>query len=149
MTLGLAQFFTVKSAGGTTLYRWQNFWNNQTVDGHTFLPFQAEAIFSRLTPSSDSLSISLPISSTLLSVVEQGLIQYYVGVVDLYQFSPTAAGTPPATKLLVARYTGEFSSAEIADSSITLTIGSNLDSTESQVPLRKFTTTLAGRPPKL
>jgi len=148
-TVGLAQFLTVSDASGTALHRWQNFWINQTVDQHIFLPFQAESIFSRITASSDSLNIVLPISGNLLSIVDAGLLQYYIGQVDLYQFLPTAAGLPPASKSLIASYTGEFVSAEVTSTSIGLTIGSNLDSTESQVPIRKFTSTLAGIPPKL
>lgn len=148
-TIGLAQFLTVTDANGSVLHRWQNYWINQTVDQHTFLAFQADSIFSRLSPGSDSLSILMPISASLLSIVDAGLLQYYVGKVDLYQFLPTANGTPPGAKETIASYTGEFVSAEITADSISLSIGSNLDSTESQVPIRKFTTTLAGSPPKL
>ena len=148
-TIGLAQFFTVNNVSGSVLHRWQNYWINQTVDQHTFLAFQADSIFSRLSPGSDSLSILMPISASMLGIVDAGLLQYYVGRVDLYQFLPSADGTPPAARTLIASYTGEFVSAEITANSISLLIGSNLDSTESQVPIRKFTTTLAGSPPKL
>lgn len=149
MTIGLAQFFTVKNASGTVLHKWQNFWVDQTVDTYVFLPFQAEAVFSRSSASSDTLSITLPVSASLLSIVDTGLMQFYVGTIDLYQFLPSADGLPPATKLLATSFTGEFVSADISDLSISLAIGSNIDSTESQVPIRKFTSTLAGIPPKL
>lgn len=149
MTIGLAQFFTVKNADGTVLHKWQNFWVNQTVDTHAFLPFQAEAIFSKSSASSDTLSITMPISASLLPIIDAGLMQFYIGTIDLYQFQPSLDGLPPATKLLATSFTGEFVSAEVLDTTINLAIGSNIDSTESQVPIRKFTSTLAGIPPKL
>lgn len=148
MTIGLAQFLTIKKADGTALYRWQNYWINQTVDSHTFASFQTEALFSVASSGFASLRISFPVSETVLTLIDEGLVQYYLATVDLYQFQPPANGLP-ASKLLIAGFTGEFTSAEVTSSAVNLSIGSNLDSTESQAPPRKFTTALAGTPPKL
>lgn len=149
MTIGIAQFLRVYTQAGTTLNRWQNYWTTTTVDGHSFIPFDGAAIFSRITPSSDALDIVFPISNTILSLVENGLALRYLATLDFYQFTPSTTGTPPATKTKIASYTGEFSSANITDTAVTLSIGTNLDPTEAQVPPRKFTTSLVGRPPKV
>lgn len=148
MTIALAQFLTIKKADGTVLYRWQNYWPNQTVDNHSFAPFQTDALFSAASPEVTSLQIVFPISSLILSLLDEGLNQYYVAQINQYQFQPPKNGLP-SVKTLIAGFTGEFVSAQVSSVSVDLVIGSNIDSTESQVPPRKFTTTLAGTPPKL
>jgi hypothetical protein len=147
--LAIAQFLHVFTPTGATINRWQNFWINTTVDSHTFFAFDGGAIFSRITPSSDSLNIVFPVSNTLLSLVENGLALRYLATLDLYQFVPNADGAAPSIKTKIASYTGEFSSAVVNDLTVTLQIGANLDPTEAQVPPRKFTTSLVGRPPKV
>lgn len=149
MTIGIAQFLRVYTQTGTTLNRWQNYWSTTTVDGHSFMPFDGGAIFSRITPSSDTLDVVFPISNTALSLIENGLALRYLATLDFYQFAPDAGGGQPASKTKIASYTGEFSSANINDTTATLKIGTNLDPTEAQVPPRKFTTSLVGQPPKV
>jgi hypothetical protein len=147
--LAIAQFLHVYTSTGATINRWQNFWVNATVDSHAFFAFDGGAIFSRITPSSDSLDITFPASNTSLSLIENGLALRYLATLDLYQFAPTADGTAPSIKTKIASYTGEFSSATVNDLTVTLQIGTNLDPTEAQVPPRKFTTSLVGQPPKV
>lgn len=147
--LAIAQFLHIYTSTGTTVNRWQNFWVNATVDSHSFFAFDGGAIFSRITPSSDTLSIVFPISNTSLSLLENGLALRYLATLDLYQFVPNSDGTPPSVKTKIASYTGEFSSATVTESTVALEIGTNLDPTEAQVPPRKFTTSLIGQPPKV
>lgn len=95
-----------------------------------------------------SVTISLPVSNDARNLIESGLSQFYVAQVDLYQFLPPASGLP-SVKTLVASFTGEFERATMTALSLDITVGANLDSTESQAPPRQFTTALAGTPPKL
>jgi len=149
MTIAVAQFLRIYKADGTTLKRWQNFWVGLTVDSYTYEPFDGGAIFSRITPSSDSLDIVFPATNEAYSLVENGLALRYLATLDFYQFVPTASGSAPASKTKIASYTGEFSSATVNETTVTLQIGTNLDPTEAQVPPRKFTTSLVGQPPKV
>ena len=148
MTVGLVQYLTIKDALGEVLHKWQNCWVGQTVDGHEFAMFNVPMLISQVSAGAESLSIQLPVSQSNVGIVEVGLQLYHVATVEQYQNTPPVSGTPEA-KQKVAAFTGEFESAEIADISIGLSIGLNLDSTESQLPIRTFTTTLAGSPPKL
>lgn len=148
MTVGLAQFLTVKDAAGRVLHRWQNYWIDETVDGHSFGSFSVAALISKVSSGKESIQIQLPPTQANLALAESGLQGFYTMTVEQYQFLPPATGLPGA-KTKIASFTGECQSAVFDVSSVVLTIGSNLDSTESQAPPRKFTSTLIGSPPKL
>lgn len=148
MTIGLAQYLTIKDAGGNVQRKWQNYWINQAVDGYAFSPFSVAALISKVSSGQESIQIQLPPTKDNLDLVETGLQVFYTATVDQYQFLPPASGLP-ATKTKIASFTGEFQSASLEVSFVSLTVGSNLDSTESQAPPRKFTSTLIGSPPKL
>lgn len=147
--IALAQFFTVQNESGTVLQRWQNYWPNTTVDSHTFLPFNADAILSQVSPGSDSLKIIFPASQQIYVLMNTGFELNYVGKLDLYQFVPPANNGVPEIKDLIASYTGKFIQGTISLTQIELSLGVGLDPTEAQVPPRKFTTSLVGKPPKL
>ena len=148
MTVALAQFLTIQDANGTVLRQWQNHWINQTVDGHEFFPFNCSSLLSKVSSGEMSLSIDLPVATEIFDLIENGLNQFYVARVDQYQFLSPVSGLP-ATKTLVGSFTGEFETAATTATSVQITIGANLDSTETQAPPRQFTTALAGTPPKL
>lgn len=148
MTAGIAQFVTVKNAAGNVLKKWQSCWFDQTVDGHEFAAFNVNALISQVSAGAETLSVEIPVNQENVELVEVGLQSYYIVEVEQYQFIPPISGLP-SSKQKMAAFTGEFQSAEVTDVSISLTIGANLDSTESQVPIRTFTTLLAGSPPKL
>ena len=148
MTVGLVQYLTVKDALGEVLNKWQNCWINETVDNHAFAPFNVPMLISQVSAGAESITIELPVSQNNVNLVQQGLQSYWVATVEQYQYLPPVNGVPQV-KEKVAAFTGEFESAEISDLAIVLVIGLNLDSTESQLPIRTFTTILAGSPPKL
>lgn len=147
--IALAQFFTVQNESGTVLQRWQNYWPNTTVDSHTFLPFDAGAILSQISPGSDSLSIIFPVSQQIHALMTTGFELNYIGRLDLYQFVPPVDNSVPEIKDLIASYTGKFIQGTVGLTQIELRLGIGLDPTEAQVPPRKFTTSLVGKPPKL
>ena len=148
MTVALAQFLTIQDANGTVLRQWQNHWIDQTVDGHEFFPFNCSSLMSKVSSGEMSVTLSFPVSTNVRDLIQNGLNQFYVAHVDQYQFLPPASGLPQA-KTLVASFTGEFETASTTATSMQISVGANLDSTETQAPPRQFTTALAGKPPKL
>ena len=148
MTVSLVQFLTIKNTNGNILRRWQNHWIDQTVDDYEFYPFNCSSLMSKVSSGELSLTVSFPVSTANRELIQDGLNQFFVAQVDQYQFLPPTSGLP-TTKTLVASFTGEFEAASTTATSMEVSIGANLDSTESQAPPRQFTTALAGKPPKL
>lgn len=150
MTIAVAQFLKICDKEGVAIKYSQNYWINETVDGYEFAAFNVSALISSVSAGTETLSIELIASAENLDLVETGLYSAYIARVEQYQLESPAIGSGIyALKTLNAAFTGEFESVVIKESTITLSIGSNLDSTEVQVPPRTFTTTLAGNPPKL
>jgi hypothetical protein len=147
MSIGLAQFLIIKDTGGNVQRKWQNYWISQSVDGYAFAPFSVSMLISKVSDGEESVQILLPPTDDNLTLAELGLQSFYIATVEQYQFLVPDSGLP-ATKTKIASFTGEFQAASLQPSAVTLTIGSNLDSTESQAPPRKFTSTLIGSPPK-
>ena len=91
----------------------------------------------------------MAVSQAIVSLIEDGLANFYFVELLFYQFVPTQTGVPPLTKTLFASYVGELTSASQNETSVTVQIGSSLDPVEAQASPRKFTTTLVGEPPKI
>lgn len=150
MTVGIAAFLTFRQSDySTVVARYQSYWPGQTVDGHGFYPFNANAIVSNATGGQESLSVEFAVTQEIVNVIEAGLGSGYFVELAFYAFTPTASGAPPTSKTLFATFIGELISATQSESSVSLAIGSNLSAVEAQAPPRKFTTTLIGAPPKL
>lgn len=150
MTVGIAAFLAFRQSNYTTIVaRYQSYWPGQTVDSHTFYPFNTSAIVSNASGGQESLNVEFAVSDTILNTIETGLGAGYFVQLSFYQFTPTATGAPPTTKTLFASFIGELINATLNETTISIQIGSSLNPVEAQAPPRKFTTTLIGQPPKI
>lgn len=150
MTIGIASFLAFRQSDYSTIIaRYQNYWSGQTVDSHTFYPFNVNAIVSNATGGQQNLSIDFAASNDIINTIEAGLTNSYFVELNFYYFTPTTNGAPPTAKTLFASYIGELISASQNETSISIKVGSSLNPVEAQAPPRKFTTTLIGEPPKI
>jgi len=149
MTVAIAEFLHVYTSTGTTIYKWQSFWPGQTVDAHTFYGFQLDPMLSGRSGQQPELLVRLPLNATTLTLLEDGISNRYLATASPYQFTPPAGGGLPATKTLIASFTGEVNDGQLDQINLSMVIASSLISTEAQVPHRRYTTTLVGTPPKL
>lgn len=149
MTVAIAEFLHIYTSTGTTIYKWQSFWSGQTVDAHTFYPFRLQPMLSGRSGAQPELTVELPLNATTLTVLEDGITNRYLATAELYEFTPPAGNTVPASKTLIAGFTGEITGGSLGQINLSMVVSSSLVSTEAQVPHRRFTTTLVGTPPKL
>tara|TARA_R110000772_G_scaffold118560_2_gene224203 strand:- start:602 stop:1054 length:453 start_codon:yes stop_codon:yes gene_type:complete len=145
----LAQFVHIQTAAGSTLFRWQNFWLTYTVDSHTYYAFAPGSIASSQDGAASEVSIEVPLNSENITLLENGASLKYTADISMYKFTPTADGSPPASKTKVAGFFGQIVGGSLSDTSISLSIGTSLDAVEAQIPPRIFTSLLIGIPPKL
>lgn len=150
MTQSFATFLTLFASNGTTVIaRHQNRWPGQSVNGFTFKDFISEGIVSSRSGGSADISIVFPVSGSTLALIEDALGKNYLGQISLERFDvPDALGVPTKFEV-VASFLGEVISASATPTSITMSLGSTLDPVEATAPPRRFTSVLAGRPPKL
>lgn len=147
MTTALATYLHVTTAAGADVYKWQSFWPDQTVDDHTFYPFDIGSLLSARNSAETDLEVRLPMNATTVALAETGIEDGYLATVTLYKFTLAAGETLPASKTAIAGYTGQIIGASLDQIVLTLVLGSPLDAREAQAPPRRFTTNLVGTPP--
>jgi len=148
-TIGIAEFLRVLD-GTTERALWQNYWPNISVNGHTYVPFEASAITASQAGIQESMSIRVPAIPLAFSLAQAATSSAWLVEVKVYQFTITTAGSaPPVSRTLTGQFTGEVIGGNMSLSEITLELGSSLTAVGVVVPVRKFTTNLIGAPPKL
>lgn len=149
-TGGIAQFLRVYDSSDTDRILWQNYWPGQFVDDHAYMPFVAGSITSNQTGMQESISIQMPATPLAFDLVQAATASGWLAEMSVYQFDiTTATETPPGSKTLTGRFTGEVIGGGMTLSMITMTVGSSLAPIGINVPVRKFSTGLIGAPPKL
>lgn len=149
MAVGVAQFIRVFSDSADHAL-WQNYWPGQFVDKYVFVPFSTSAISSSQSGVQETASITAPAIPLVFSLAQAATSSAWLVEISTYQFQISGAGsTPPASKALTSRFTGEVIGGSMSLETITLEIGSSVASGSVLVPAKRFTTSLIGRPPKL
>jgi len=148
-TLGLATFLSVRASNYTTVVdMMQNYWPGQTVDGHRFVNFTTDSLISNSSGGSDSVTVSLPISTNAINLLTTGGTAGNLIELRLRSFAPLANGGVPTAFTTVAEYIGQIAGGQHDMVSVRLQVGAILNSTDTQAPPRRFSTALVGTPPK-
>lgn len=95
------------------------------------------------------MQVTFPIAGSLVALIETAMASNYYFELELREFLPPSTGDVPATTALGAKYLGQIVGASYDETGITVSLGSTLDPVEASAPPRRFTSALAGKPPKL
>jgi hypothetical protein len=149
----IAQYITINK-GEAVLARWQNYYIGRTIsfEGQDYEPldFEAEGIETGDLESESSLQITFPAIGKVYALLLETLRNGYILEVRSFSFDPRQGNTEPlAGQLLAGSYTGQVVGATRSQTQIIIEVGSSLSPVGSQVPPRKFSTTLIGVPCRL
>ena len=149
MSNSYASFLIVRRSNYSSIVRlMQNRWT-QTVEGYPFFPFQSSGILSSRSGGQSEISIAFPLDAGIVSLVEDAIASNYYFQLLLREFTPPSGGGVPSSFNLVGTYLGQVVNASYDEASVSVSLGSSLDPVEASAPPRKFTTIIAGQPPKL
>ena len=153
MARGQAQYLRIFDNSGT-VQRWQNYYLNSTVTVSgaqwPFLAFDVDGFTAGQTGDEGGISVTLPATSLVLSIVGDALRMARLCELNMYEFDTLdAADAPSPDQVLVGNYVGEVVGGGGPFESVTLELGSSLSPVGAQVPPRKFTSRLIGVPVKL
>ena len=142
MELAYGQFLDLTSGNGT-IYRWQNFWIKENVDGYSFIPFG----FSGLTTNrqGDNIDATLVFPNNELSRQWALLAtqQKWIAKVQVLLFDPD----DKTKRTLLHNYIGQVSASGWGDTAINLRLNTLLDAVGSDIPARRLTQNLVGYVP--
>lgn len=134
--------------GSTNHARWQSFFVGQTVDGYTFAPFETSGVVVNASADQSEMTVTFPLTGVNMTTADRAFTDGWLAQVEIYSFQPLANDQPPSSKTQVADFIGEIIGVELTTTHVRLRLGSALDPVASQIPPRKFTSSLIGTPPK-
>jgi hypothetical protein len=142
MELALGNYLTLTSAAGTQ-YRWQNFFVNETVNGHSFVPFGFSGI--TINRQGDNVDATLVFPNNELSrrwsvdVLRDG----WLAEVKVMLLNPTDR----AEQEELHSYTGKTSGGGWDEAALTIRLNTVLDAVGGEVPKRRLRQRLVGQLP--
>lgn len=143
MEFALGHFLTFSNRAGGSLYRFQNLFIGETVDGFSFLPFG----FSGLTTSrqGDNIDAALTFPNNSLSRpwAQQAITEFWIGTVDIYSLNPSNFND--RSKLY--SYVGRVSSGGWDETSLNMRLNTVIDAVQTIAPNRVLHRRLVGSLP--
>ena len=126
--------------GGGAVYRWQNFWIKENIDGYSFIPFG----FSGLTTNRqcDNIDATLVFPNTELSRqwALEATQQKWLAKIQVMLFDPD----DKTKRTLLHRYVGQIAASGWGDTGINLRLNTLLDAVGSDIPARRLSQNLVG-----
>lgn len=139
--------------GTTVLYRFQNFYINQTkrYDGETpsatynFVPFGFSGVTINRTGDGLDASLVFPNNDLSKAWVSEAVESRWIIEVDVLAFDPDV--TQPSVTDRVHTYTGQVTGGRHDQTSVQVALGTVLDAVGADVPMRTLTNKLVGNLP--
>lgn len=142
MDFAIGQFLDLKQQNGA-VFRWQNFWVNETVSGYSFVPFG----FSGLTTNrqGDNIDATLVFPNNQLSRqwALSSIQGKWLAEVQVVLFNPENRGEQ--NRLFT--YVGQISNGAWDETGINIRLNTLLDAVGADVPSRRLTQKLVGNLP--
>jgi hypothetical protein len=141
-------------SGSTTYVRWQSYYVNQTVTWQgaswSYQPFAANGLLSSSASGGNSVAISIPATSLVVSTLNDAINNGYLCEVRVYEFDTRLTQSQPqSTQILIGFFAGEVVSMRGSFTELTVQLGNSLAPVGAQVPPRQYTTFLVGAPLRL
>jgi len=142
MEFGLGQYLELVS-GNSTVYRWQNFWIKENVNGYSFIPFG----FSGLTTNrqGDNIDATLVFPNNELSRQWALLAtqEKWIAKVKVMTFDPD----DKTNESLLHTYVGQISASGWGETAINIRLNSLIDAVGGDIPARRLSQRLVGNLP--
>jgi len=140
------------NATGITL---QSFYRQAPVtigaDSYQFLDFTVDGLANTGSADQNELTLTFPGLTAISSAADDAMAEGWLATITVYQFDlPTRPDTPPPGQVVLLTAIGEVTGgSEDFPATVTITVGSALESLGAQVPPRRFTSALVGTPCRL
>ena len=139
MEFAVGQFLDL-NVGGSSVFKWQNFWIKENVDGYSFVPFG----FSGLTTNrqGDNIDANLVFPNNELSrqYALQATQEKWVAKVQVFLFDPE----DKTKRTSLHNYVGQITSSAWNEVGIEVRLNTLLDAVGGEVPSRRLSQDLVG-----
>lgn len=139
MEFGCGQYLEFIS-GSSIIYRWQNFWIKENVNGYSFIPFG----FSGLTTNrqGDNIDATLVFPNNELSRQWALLAtqEKWIAKVKVMMFDPA----DKTNETVLHNYVGQVSASGWGETAINVRLNTLLDAVGADIPARRLSQRLVG-----
>jgi hypothetical protein len=114
------------------------------------MPFAANGLLSSSANGGNSIEISIPATSTVVSTFNSAIANSYLCEVRLYEFDTRLTqAQPQSSQSLIGFFVGEVIGMSGSFTELAVQLGNSLAPVGAQVPPRQYTTFLIGAPLRL
>lgn len=146
-TIAVGNYLKLNNENQTLVYRFQNFHigQNASFDGetYTFAPFGFSGVSVNRTGDNTEAALLFPNNQLTRSWAVDAINEGWIATVFVMSLDPDDRTT--GTKM--HQYVGQVSAGSWDESSLSLDLGTILDSVGSDVPVRRLTQSLIGNIP--
>ena len=144
-TIAQAQFLRIYTPAGSTLHRWQSYFNSSNVSlgGGDWIPqpFESSGITAGQTGDEGGVTLTLPAIPRVVDAVFAAIAGQHLWELTIYQFTPGNF----TERTVAATFTGSIVNSSSTITALTLELGSALEPVGAQIPPRTMTTRLIGK----
>lgn len=142
MEFAIGQFLDLKQQNGS-IFRWQNFWINETISGYSFVPFG----FSGLTTNrqGDNIDATLVFPNNELSRqwALSSIQGKWLAQVQVILFNPENKTQQNS----LFTYVGQITNGAWDETAINIRLNTLIDAVGGEVPARRLTQKIVGNIP--
>ena len=136
--------------GSNDKQKWQNFFNNQSVDGYAYKAFDTSEILMNRSADEGGVTLTMVALKDTVDFFLAAIEGEYLAEILVYEFEVVSAlPTSFAGGSVVARFVGEVQTMTLDLTQLTVSIGAAIDAVRGEIPGRRITTSLVGRLPTL
>ena len=141
----LGHFLTLKTAQGTITHRFQNFYIQQTVDGHSFMPFGFSGVSVNRSGDNVDASLTFPNNQIARGWIDEALRSEWIAQVSVrIMLDP---GNPAGGMTTLHDYVGQASAGGWDEVAVIMRLNSIIDAVGGEVPARSLHQRLVGALP--
>ena len=139
MDFAIGQFLDLTDGKGS-IFRWQNFWIKETVDGYSFVPFGFSGATSNRQGDNIDATLVFPNNELSRQWALSAVNERWLAKVKVQLFDPN----DKTQQTNLYNYVGQVATGAWDDTSINVRLNTMIDAVGGDIPARRLTQNLVG-----
>lgn len=131
------------NVGGSSVFRWQNFWIKENVDNYSFIPFGFNGLTTNKQGDNIDATLVFPNNELSRQYVLTATQEKWVAKVKVFLFDPD----DKTKRTLLHEYVGQITGSGWGETAINVKLNSLLDAVGADIPARRISQRLVGNIP--
>lgn len=142
MEFAVGQFLDLQQQNGS-VFRWQNFWINETINGYSFVPFGFSGLTTNRQGDNIDATLVFPNNDLSRQWALSSIQGKWLAKVQVVLFNPENK----AARNTLFTYVGQITNGAWDDTAINIRLNTLIDAVGGEVPARRLTQKIVGNLP--